>query len=99
MLAGGDRVRRRARRWALDPHRSLTQYSRTSDSGDGLPQDTIKAIVQTADGYLWLEPTKGWRGLTGTSSPLRQKPRRPAVEFHHRAAATRMGIVIGTASG
>jgi len=41
--------------FALDPRKSLSQYSRTVWTQErGLPQDTIRAITQTKDGYLWL---------------------------------------------
>jgi diguanylate cyclase (GGDEF)-like protein len=49
-----------AHAFALDPHRALTQ-SRLSiwNSESGLPQNTIDAIVQTRDGYLWLGTEEG----------------------------------------
>jgi len=52
--------------WALDPYRSLTQYSRTVwTQADGLPQDTVRAITQTADGYLWLGTEEGLARFDG----------------------------------
>jgi ligand-binding sensor domain-containing protein/two-component sensor histidine kinase len=54
------------RAWALDPYRSLTQYSRTVwTQADGLPQDTVRAITQTADGYLWLGTEEGLARFDG----------------------------------
>src|SRR5947209_20016953 len=51
---------------ALDPHKSLTQYSRTTwTQMQGLPQDTIRAITQTADGYLWLGTDEGLARFDG----------------------------------
>src|ERR1035441_1677241 len=45
---------------SLDPRKSLTQYSRTIWTQErGLPQDTIRAVAQTTDGYLWLGPDEG----------------------------------------
>ena len=45
---------------ALAPARELTQYSRqTWTSREGLPQDSIQAITQTEDGYLWLATPAG----------------------------------------
>jgi len=46
--------------FALDPTRALTQ-SRLSvwNSDAGLPQNTIEAIVQTRDGYLWMGTEEG----------------------------------------
>jgi signal transduction histidine kinase/ligand-binding sensor domain-containing protein len=51
---------------ALDPRKSLTQYSRTVWTQEhGLPQDTIRAIAQTADGYLWLGTDEGLARFDG----------------------------------
>src|ERR1035441_8859721 len=45
---------------ALDPHKALTQYSISIwTQQQGLPQDTIGAITQTSDGYLWLGTDEG----------------------------------------
>ncbi len=41
--------------WALDPSRTLTQYShRIWGQEEGLFQPTIYSILQSKDGYLWL---------------------------------------------
>ena len=51
---------------ALDPRKSLTQYSRTEWTQErGLPQDTIRAITQTKDGYLWLGTDEGLARFDG----------------------------------
>ena len=51
---------------ALDPAKLLSQYSRKSWSQEqGLPQDTIRAIVQTTDGYLWLGTDEGLARFDG----------------------------------
>ena len=40
---------------ALDPHRALDHYGHQAWRTDsGLPQNTVHAIEQTRDGYLWL---------------------------------------------
>src|ERR1700722_3560722 len=45
---------------ALNPHTALTQYTRAAwTQAQGLPQDTIRAIAQTPDGYLWLGTNEG----------------------------------------
>lgn len=51
---------------ALDPRKAISQYifnSWTSD--DGLPQNTVMAIAQTSDGYLWLGTEEGLARFDG----------------------------------
>jgi len=87
---------------ALDPHRTLTQYSRTVwAQQDGLPQDTIKAIVQTADGYLWLGTDEGLARFDGYEFAVFNKANSDLVSNSITAlAATADGSLwIGTSSG
>ena len=45
---------------ALDPHAALTQYGFQSWQTDsGLPQNTVHAIVQGRDGFLWIATEGG----------------------------------------
>ncbi len=45
---------------ALDPTKAITQYLQDIwQTQDGLPQNTITAIAQTPDGYLWLGTREG----------------------------------------
>ena len=51
---------------ALNPRRVLTQYTRAVWTQEhGLPQDTIRAITQTKDGYLWLGTDEGLAQFDG----------------------------------
>ncbi len=51
---------------ALSPSKALTQYTRTVWTQEqGLPQDTIRAIAQTPDGYLWLGTDEGLARFDG----------------------------------
>jgi signal transduction histidine kinase/ligand-binding sensor domain-containing protein len=51
---------------ALNPSRTLTQYTRTVWTQEhGLPQDTVRAIAQTKDGYLWLGTDEGLAQFDG----------------------------------
>ena len=46
--------------WALDPHQSLRHYGYQSWQTDsGLPQNTVHAVLQTSDGYIWLATEAG----------------------------------------
>lgn len=52
--------------FALDPHRTLTQYTRAVwTEAQGLPQDYIHAITQTTDGYLWIGTDEGLTRFDG----------------------------------
>jgi signal transduction histidine kinase/ligand-binding sensor domain-containing protein len=51
---------------ALNPSRALSQYTRTVWTQEhGLPQDTVRAITQTKDGYLWLGTDEGLAQFDG----------------------------------
>jgi ligand-binding sensor domain-containing protein/two-component sensor histidine kinase len=51
---------------ALDPNKALTQYTQTVwTQAQGLPQDTVRAITQTDDGYLWLGTSEGLARFDG----------------------------------
>ena len=50
----------------LDPSRAITQYiHHTWNTDDGLPQNSINAIVQTRDGYLWFGTYEGLARFDG----------------------------------
>ena len=88
--------------WALDPYRSLTQYSRTVwTQADGLPQDTIRAITQTADGYLWIGTEEGLARFDGYEFTTFDKRNGDLPSNYITAlAATADGALwIGTGSG
>ena len=52
--------------FALDPRKALSQYTRTVwTQAQGLPQDTIRAIAQTSDGYLWVGTSEGLARFDG----------------------------------
>src|SRR6266581_1224950 len=45
---------------ALDPAKAITQYGHDVWLVDqGLPQNTVNAILQTRDGYIWLGTEEG----------------------------------------
>ena len=51
---------------ALDPEKFVTQYTHQAwRTDEGLPQNSIQAIAQTADGYLWLGTQEGLVRLDG----------------------------------
>jgi len=52
--------------YGLDPRKSLAQYSSTIWAQQhGLPQDTIRAIAQTPEGFLWVGTDEGLARFDG----------------------------------
>jgi ligand-binding sensor domain-containing protein/signal transduction histidine kinase len=46
--------------FALDPHQGLRHYGYQSwQTDDGLPQNTVHAVLQTQDGFIWLATEAG----------------------------------------
>src|SRR5246127_317969 len=46
--------------WSLAPHQTLRRYGYQSWQTDsGLPQNTVHAVLQTSDGYLWFGTEAG----------------------------------------
>ena len=87
---------------ALDPRKSLTQYSRTVWSQQhGLPQDTIRAIAQTTDGYLWLGTDEGLARFDGYEFVVFNKDNGdlPGNSITALAAARDGSLWIGTSNG
>jgi signal transduction histidine kinase/ligand-binding sensor domain-containing protein len=87
---------------ALDPKKSLTQYSRTVWSQEhGLPQDTIRAIAQTTDGYLWLGTDEGLARFDGYEFAIFDKSSGdlPGNSITALAAAPDGSLWIGTSNG
>lgn len=87
---------------ALDPAKSLTQYSRTDfTQQSGLPQDTIRTIAQTTDGYLWLGTDEGLARFDGYEFTIFDKTNGdlPANSVTALASASDGALWIGTPNG
>src|SRR5689334_9301337 len=87
---------------ALDPSKSLSQYARTSWTEEhGLPQDTIRAIAQTTDGYLWLGTDEGLARFDGYEFTVFNKRDGdlPADSVAALAAAGDGVLWVGTSNG
>ena len=86
---------------ALEPSTSLGSYSRQAWAmEDGLPQNTVQALVQTRDGFVWLGTEVVWP-LRGIGFNLRpQFPPRAAGERYPLPAGSPDGTLwIGTSEG
>src|SRR3979490_1991941 len=87
---------------ALNPAKSLTQYTRTVWTQEpALPQDTIRAIAQTSDGYLWLGTDEGLARFDGYEFVVFSKANGdlPANSITALAAAGDGSLWIGTSNG
>ncbi len=66
--------------WCLDPHKSISQYVHTVwRSEDGLPQNSIQALVQTRDGYLWIGTQEGLVRFNGMEFKVFNKGNTEAI--------------------
>lgn len=87
----------------LDPHRAITQYIQTSwTSESGLPQNSVHAIAQTKDGFLWLGTEEGLVRFDGTEFRIfnRREHRGLASDYISVLLAGHDGSLwIGTDSG
>jgi ligand-binding sensor domain-containing protein/signal transduction histidine kinase len=73
--------------WALNPARLITQYGLDVWlTRDGLPQDSVKAILQTRDGYLWLGTWGGLARFDGVRFTVFNRTNTPALGDSHITA-------------
>jgi len=77
-LAGGN---------GLDPTRDLTQYSLSSWSKrEGLPQNSVCAIAQTPDGYLWFGTMEGLARFDGVTFRVQNVRNTPQLGTNYISA-------------
>jgi signal transduction histidine kinase/ligand-binding sensor domain-containing protein/CheY-like chemotaxis protein len=68
--------------YALNPRKAISQYVHVVWDGDrGLPQNSVTAIVQTRDGYIWFGTQEGLVRFDGVRFTVTDKSRESA--FHH----------------
>ncbi len=88
---------------ALDPAKALTQFTHSAWlMENGLPQNSIKAIAQTTDGYLWLATQAGIVRFDGVRFTVFNTANTPALTNSNVMAllAARDGSLwIGTYGG
>ena len=66
---------------ALDPHRHLREFGHQAWlTENGLPQNTVQAIVQTQDGYLWVGTQEGLARFDGLNFTVFDKENTPAFK-------------------
>ncbi len=92
-----------AARAALDPTRALTQYIHQNWQVEtGLPQRSVSAVAQTADGYIWLGTEGGlvrFDGVNFTVYDKRTTPEMPGDLITSLLADRQKNLWIGTQGG
>ncbi len=88
---------------ALEPRKAITQYVQTVWNSElGLPENSVHAIAQTADGYLWMGTEEGVTRFDGVQFVTYTYHNAPglASDYILALAASRDGSLwIGTDSG
>jgi signal transduction histidine kinase/ligand-binding sensor domain-containing protein len=88
--------------FALNPRKALTQYSLTVwTQQQGLPQDTIRAITQTTDGFLWVGTDEGLARFDGYEFVAfgKDQGNLPSNSVNVLAAGSDGAVWIGTPGG
>src|ERR1043165_755348 len=66
---------------ALDPNRALGDYGhQVWLSENGLPQNTVQAITQTHDGYIWIGTQEGLASFDGVKFDIFDKQNTPQLK-------------------
>src|ERR1044072_7753679 len=66
---------------ALDPNRALGDYGhQVWLSENGLPQNTVQAITQTHDGYIWIGTQEGLARFDGVKFDIFDKQNTPQLK-------------------
>lgn len=88
---------------ALDPNRALTQHIHEVWQGEeGLPQNTVNAIAQTTDGYVWVGTQEGLARFDGVRFVVFDRRNTPQLSnqwINALAAAPDGSLWIGTRGG
>ncbi len=88
---------------ALDPHRSLDHFGHQAWRTDsGLPQNTVRSILQTRDGYLWLATDGGlvrFDGVDFVTFDAENTPQFKSDTVYDLFEATSGSLWISTAAG
>jgi signal transduction histidine kinase/CheY-like chemotaxis protein/ligand-binding sensor domain-containing protein len=89
--------------WGLDPKVAITQYGHEVwTTADGLPHNSIRAIAQTPDGYLWVATSSGLARFDGVGFTVFTPANSPGLmddRLTTLAAAGDGALWIGTGAG
>src|SRR5688572_32136660 len=88
---------------AIDSQRELSQFGhQVWLTENGLPQNTVHAIAQTRDGYVWIGTEEGLARFDGIKFTLFDKQNTPQLKSNYirTLMVDRVGALwIGTAEG
>lgn len=88
---------------ALDPSTPLADFStQTWVLENGLPQNTVQALAQTSDGFLWVGTEAGLARFDGSGFEIfdrNSRPALPAGDIHCLLAGAGGILWIGTSEG
>jgi ligand-binding sensor domain-containing protein/two-component sensor histidine kinase len=88
---------------ALDSGRELSQFNHEVWlTENGLPQNTVHAVAQTKDGYIWIGTEEGLARFDGIKFTVFDKQNTPEIKSNYirTLLADRLGALwIGTAEG
>jgi ligand-binding sensor domain-containing protein/signal transduction histidine kinase len=88
---------------ALDPSQKLSQYGRQAWQTDsGLPQNSVRAILQTRDGYLWFATREGLARFDGIDFAIYNRRNTPQFQSNDIRGLVEDGsgnLWISTANG
>ncbi len=89
--------------FALDPNKNLTEFgNQVWLTENGLPQNTVQAIIQTRDGYLWLGTQEGLARFNGNNFVVFDRENTPELKSNdiRSLLEDRSGAIwIGTSYG
>src|SRR5215469_15644920 len=89
--------------WARGASQRISEYVHNSwRTEDGLPQNSVMAILQTRDGYLWLGTQEGLVRFNGMSFTVLNKSNTPAFKLNDIRALVQDGegnLWIGSLGG
>src|SRR5687768_3413525 len=88
---------------ALDPRATLAQYSRQSwQAENGLPQNTVRSVVQTEDGYIWAATREGLARFDGHGFTVFDKQNTPQLQsndIRHLLPGAKNVLWVSTSAG
>jgi ligand-binding sensor domain-containing protein/signal transduction histidine kinase len=88
---------------ALDPRTPLAQYGRQAwQTENGLPQNTVRSVAQTEDGYIWVATREGLARFDGNGFVVFDKQNTPQLrsnDIRDLLPAAKNALWVSTSAG